>query len=247
MNLFSKITTRNIDIPTSNGAIKGTLFIGNSEKLSPLIIFSHGLGDSAGSGVTYARSLVKHGFSTYIFDFNHGTIMDDMTKMSIFTEENDLNSIINYFEQDGYNNIFLLGASQGGVVSAMSAASHPEIQGLIMLYPAFVLRDQMLQMFSNQQFPKTFNLMGMTLGYQYLKDLPHYDLMQHVVDYQGPTLFIHGTSDNIAPISYSERLVNQYQDARLVKIPNAGHGFYGLSLSIVKDRITNFIQRVNKK
>lgn len=241
--LFSKVTTKNVDIQANNGIIHGTLFIGNVKKSAPLIIFSHGLGDSASSGNTYAKSLVKQGFSTYTFNFNHGTMMDDMTEMSIFTEEDDLNSVINHFEQNGYTNIFLLGASQGGVVSAMSATSHPEIKGLIMLYPAFVLRDQMLQMFPDHQFPETFNIMGITLGHQYLKDLPNYDLLEKVKEYYGPTIFIHGTSDGIAPISYSEKLAKEYKDARLVKIPGAGHGFYGSSLSTAKEAAINFIKQ----
>lgn len=197
-------TTQQLNIDTSNGPLHGTFFIGNHDKSFPLVIYSHGIGDSYRSGITYAQSLAAAGFSTYVFNFRHGTMMDDMTKMSIFTEEQDLNNVINYFKQAGYTQIFLLGASQGGVVSTMSAADNQDIQGLVLLYPAFVLRDQMLQMFPHQQFPKTFNLMGMTLGIEYLKDLPNYDLMREVTKYPGPTLFIHGTSDNIAPISYSE-------------------------------------------
>lgn len=239
--LFSKTTIKDVNIQAGNGTIHGTLFIGNAEKSAPLIIFSHGLGDSASSGVTYANDLAKQGFSTYTFNFNHGTMMDDMTKMSIFTEEDDLKSVINHFEQNGYTNIFLLGASQGGVVSAMSAANHPEIKGLIMLYPAFILRDQMLQMFPDHRFPETFNIMGITLGYQYLKNLPDYDLLEKVKEYSGPPLLIHGTSDSIAPISYSEKLIKEYQDARLVKIPGVGHGFYESALSTAKREIIDFV------
>ena len=40
-------------------------------------------------------------------------------------------------------NIFLMGTSQGGAVSAITAAANKEeIKGAILLYPAFVLVDR---------------------------------------------------------------------------------------------------------
>ena len=51
-----------------------------------------------------------------------------------------------------------------------------------------------------------------------------YDVMKA---YPGDVLIIHGTRDNIAPISYSERAVTVFPSAELVRIDGAGHGFYG--------------------
>lgn len=232
-------------ISINNGYIQGHLFSKDRDTNRPLIIYSHGLGDSEGSGYDYAHELAKQNYSAFTFNFRHGSISDDMTKMSIFTEENDLNHVIDYLKKQGYHKIYLLGASQGGVVSAMAASDRKDIQGIILLYPAFVLRDQMLRMFPDHKFPKTFNLMGMTLGREYLQGLPKYDLMNEVAKYNGPVLIIHGTSDNVAPIRYSQEIVTKYPNAELIKIPHAGHGFYGRAEKIATDNIIQFIQKHN--
>lgn len=40
-------------------------------------------------------------------------------------------------------------------------------------------------------------------------------------------MIIHGTRDNTAPISYSERTVTVFSSAQLIRFEGAGHGFYG--------------------
>ena len=51
-----------------------------------------------------------------------------------------------------------------------------------------------------------------------------YDL---IADYTQDVLIIHGTADTVVPLSYSERALEVYQNAELITIEGAGHGFYG--------------------
>ena len=69
--------------------------------------------------------------------------------------------------------IFLLGASQGGVVSAITAAEHTdEIRGLILLYPAFVLIDDAKERFARvDEIPEKYFHMWMTVGKTYFENL----------------------------------------------------------------------------
>jgi pimeloyl-ACP methyl ester carboxylesterase len=46
------------------------------------------------------------------------------------------------------------------------------------------------------------------------------------MDYPGPVMIIHGTADELVPLSYSEKALAVFENASLVKIPGAGHGFY---------------------
>lgn len=165
-----------------------------------------------------------------------------MTKMSIFTERDDLNIVVDHFKKQGYQNIYLLGASQGGVVSAMVAAQRDDIKGLMLLYPAFVIPDMMHNLFPQQDFPTTFNLMGMTLGKEYVKDLPGYDLMGTVTKYQGPVLIFHGTRDPYVPIHYSQQVAAMYPYAQLITVQGAGHGFYSRQEQAVTSELINFIK-----
>ncbi len=239
-----KVKRSILHIKDQHGTLHGTLFTSNqAQKNKPLIIYSHELGNNQSTGWKYARSLAKQGYTAYTYTFNHGSAGSDMTKMSIFTEEDDLNAVVNHFKKQGYKKIFLLGASQGGVVSAMTAADRKDIKGLVLFYPAFVLRDDMLKRFPNNKFPKTFDMWGMTLGREYLARLPKYNIEKEVIRYHGPVLLVHGTSDSTAPISYSERMAKTYKNARLVKIPGAGHGFYGLEAQKATKELLSFIKK----
>ena len=67
------------------------------------------------------------------------------SEMFIFTEQADLEAVLGMIQEQPFvdsSNIFLMGTSMGGAVSAITAADHEkEIQGAILLYPAFVLVD----------------------------------------------------------------------------------------------------------
>lgn len=126
-------------------------------------------------------------------------------------------------------NIFLLGGSQGGFVASYVAAKRPQdIRGLIALYPAYVLQDNAKSRTPDpDNIPETMDLMGTTIGRIYNVDAMSFDIFDVIKDYTGNVLIIHGTKDNIAPISYSERAVEVFPSAELIKIEGAGHGFYG--------------------
>lgn len=75
----------------------------------------------------YAAFLAEMGYAAYCFDFNGGSVMKSKsdgqtTEMSVLTEVNDLETVIDYVSTMPYVNkdkIFLMGCSQGGFVSAL--------------------------------------------------------------------------------------------------------------------------------
>lgn len=100
----------------------------------PVVIYSHGFGGTHAYGVEYAKELVKLGYIVYCFDFCGGSSSsksDGSTlEMSIFTEQADLEAVIMMIQELDFvdtHNIFLLGSSQGGVVSAITAAKNQSI------------------------------------------------------------------------------------------------------------------------
>lgn len=221
----------------------GTLFRQSDDHDVPLLIFSPGLGQPGSAGYDYCQAAADNGYAAYAFDYPHETWSQDMTPMTLFSQEEDLNRVIDFFEAQGYHQIFLWGSSQGGAVSTMAAADRDDIQGIIPMYPAFVIPDMMRERFPDHKIPETFSMFGMTLGHDYAQTMIDYDFVKTVTSYQGPVLIIHGTSDGVAPITYSERAVKKYPHAQLLKLPGAGHGFFGASeqhavaatMSFVKD------------
>lgn len=217
--------------------IYGVIYIPqNAEEKMPTVIFSHGFGGNYQVGAGYAEALAKKGYVVYCFDFcggSTGSRSDGSTlEMSIFTEQADLEAVIHMIQQQSYvdkENIFLMGSSQGGAVSAITAAANKEeIQGAVLLYPAFVLADNTKEQFSSvEEIPDTYYLMWMTVGRAYAEKLLDYDIYEAISAYDKDVLLIHGDADNIVPLSYSEKAVEVYDSARLEVLPGAGHGFYG--------------------
>lgn len=99
----------------------------------PAVIFSHGFGGNYQVGAQYAEALAAKGYVVYCFDFcggSPGSRSDGSTlDMSIFTEQADLEAVLHMMQEQAFvdeENIFLMGTSQGGAVSAIAAAANKE-------------------------------------------------------------------------------------------------------------------------
>ena len=217
--------------------IYGVVYIpqGAGDKM-PAVIFSHGFGGTHAVGSTYAEALAEKGYVVYCFDFcggSPGSRSDGSTlEMSLFTEQADLEAVISMVQQLDYvdsDNLFLMGSSQGGAVSAITGAAHPnEIRGMVLLYPAFVMVDAANSLFeSAEQIPETYYFMWMNVGRAYFEPLLDYDIYGAIAAYDRDVLLIHGDADSIVPLEYSQRALQAYPSAELEVIPGAGHGCYG--------------------
>lgn len=219
------------------GVIYRPLCNENDENVKfPAVIYAHGIGGSLEGGEDYAAALAEKGYVVYCFDFCGGSMKSrsdgSVLDMSVFSEQKDLESVLCMIRDLDYvneNQIFLLGASQGGVVSAITASSHcDDIAGMILLYPAFVLFDDAKRMFGSfENVPDTVSHMGMTLGRAYYERLFTYDIYEKIQRYPGDVLIIHGGSDEIVPLKYAERAQETYHSAVLHVLAGAGHGFSG--------------------
>ena len=230
--------------------IWGKLYIPEGTENVPLAICSHGFGGSYRNTEEYAESFAKNGIASFSFDFTGGGSGSrsggSTTEMSVLTEAADLGCVLDYFKNHSgidSERIFLFGESQGGFVSTYVAGTRSEdIAGLIVLYPAYVLQDNSRE--SNpdpQSGPETSSLMGVRIGRIYDVDAQSFDIYEAMANYSGKVLIIHGTSDSIAPISYSERAAKTFTNAQLVKIDGAGHGFYGNAVDQASQLSVSFI------
>lgn len=126
------------------------------------------------------------------------------------------------------DNLFLMGTSQGGAVSAITGAAHKEeIRGMVLLYPAFVMTDHANEMYQSvDEIPETSYFLWMEVGRAYFEPLIGYDFYEEIAAYDKDVLLIHGDADDIVPLSYSEKALEVYPSAELKVIPGGGHGFY---------------------
>lgn len=216
-----------------------------TSKKQPAVILSHSssLTHEAMSG--YAYAIAKMGYAAYCFDFcgssdkskSDGTT-DDMT---VFTEVEDLRAVVKTIKSLGYvetSEVYLLGSSQGGLVSALLADECPdEFAGMILFYPAFNI-PELVKMFSgfgdwgNMGDWGDFGNFGgmMSMSEKYIESIKDFDVWSHIGKFSKPVCIIHGTSDMIVPISNSEKAIALYSSAILNKIEGANHGFNAANL-----------------
>lgn len=248
-------TTEELWLERDGMKIYGELYLPTATERVPVAILSHGFGGNCSHLKNYAHILAENGIAAYAFDFIGGgtSIKSDgkMTDMSVLTEAKDLDTVVDALlirDDMDADNLFLLGGSQGGFVSSYVAAKRPsDIKGLIALYPAYVLQDDARERTPDpDDIPETMHVMGATIGGIYNKDAMSFDIYDVIKDYPNDVLIMHGTRDNIVPISYSERAADTFPSAELIEFEDAGHGFYGedelrsakLVVDFIKDHIT---------
>ncbi len=218
--------------------IRGLAYLPEGTKL-PVAIISHGFMATYQTTKNYAKWFAERGYASFCFDFNGGGVgskSDGKTcDMSVLTEEMDLEAVIAYAdsrEETDSSDLTLMGCSQGGFVSAMTAARMKgQVRRLILFYPAFCIPDDaragkmMMAKFDPQNIPDTFRCGPMKLGKCYPASVMDIRFEDMIRPYKGPVLIVHGDRDKIVNISYAKKAAKTYLTAELKIIPNAGHGF----------------------
>lgn len=224
----------------------------NGTKKQPVAIIAHGFNGSHHFGMNYFPTLNLLGYQCYTFDFPSGSVnsrSDNNTmNMSVRQEQNDLQAIINYFKQQpdvDASRIVLIGESQGGLVSALTAAQHPkDIYKLILIYPAFCIPDNWNGRYPHaEEIPDTTRLWNVPLSRHFFMELRDMKPYEESTKYKKPVLIIHGDADPIVPISYAQRAVEAYKHAELHTIPQAGHGFKPEEWKLAAGWITEFLKK----
>lgn len=246
-------TTRDLLIKNSNNQkIIGKIFVpentdgkdSTSTKKYPAVICSHGFNSCYNDLIHHGPGYAEAGIVCVFFDFCGGgerTLSDGtLEDMTVLTETEDLLTIINSISTLDYvdeKNIFLLGESMGGFVSAYLASDYTEdgriefatdkgvavvnIAGLILWYPAFVIPEDSKKRFENDDN----TCFGLNISPDFNFSSKDIDIEGVMEDYTGPVQLIHGDQDPLVPLSYSQKALATYSNARLEVIPGAGHGF----------------------
>ena len=226
-------TVKEYDFDSNGKDIYARAFVPDVEGRVPLVIFSHGLGADARHEEEVQKTLAKAGIAVFSFEFAGGSSSADpmseglTTEMSVLTEVQNLKDAIRIASGMEYvdpQKIYLMGSSQGGLVTALTAEEFTNIQGLFLFYPAFSLPDDIRSSFPKlDEVPETFNLLGTKIGKKYITDIYDMDSYANLDKLAMPVHIYHGKDDNIVPLTASQKAVKRLKDARLTTLDDTGH------------------------
>ena len=235
--------------------IYGQLYLPNSElEKYPVVIVSHGFQGSFRLNTYINEAFANAGLAVYAYDFCGGSTFSlsggSMLDMSVLTEAEDLQTVFDELRSMEFidsSNMFLMGESQGGMVSALLAAKRPsDVAGLVLFYPAFVIPDNGRALYGTKEsIPEYPYAFGLNVGRRYYLDVFEMDPFEEIESYEGNVLLIHGDQDIVVPYYYSQKALETYKNAELITIWGAGHGFTGqplvdacnASISFIKDHL----------
>ena len=226
-------TVKEYDFDSNGKDIYARAFVPDASGRVPLVIFSHGLGANVEHEEEVQKTLAKAGIAVFSFEFAGGSSSSApmseglTTEMSVLTEVQNLKDAIRIasgLEYADPQKIYLMGSSQGGLVTALTAEEVTNIAGLFLFYPAFSLPDDIRSSFPKlDEVPETFNLLGTKIGKNYITDIYDMDSYANLEKLTMPVHIYHGKDDNIVPLTASQKAMKRLKDARLTTLDDTGH------------------------
>lgn len=223
-----------IQVTHHGRTVDGTLYNPENAEKCPVVIMSHGYNGQKTDFEISAKYLAENGIGAVCYTFCGGSLSDESgfptTEMTLFTEKEDLCAVLDEVRTWNWvdaENIYLFGASQGGMVSALAAEEREaDINGLILLYPAFCIPDDWNRRFPNREdIPEAQDVWGMMLGRRFFETIHGLDVKKHIGSFAKDVLIMHGAEDSVVAVAYGEWAAGKYPNARLEVFQNEGHGF----------------------
>ncbi len=210
----------------------------------PLVIICHGFSGNCQRPFIndLSASILAQGMATLRFDFNgHGKSDGEFKDMTVLNEIDDLKDVIAWAQKQPWvKDISLVGHSQGGVVVSMVSGELGDktVKAEVLLAAAAVLRDDALRGNTMGALYDPWNFKGdyielphspeagaLLLGKNYVETAIHLPIYETASNYEGPTLIVQGTHDQVVPYTYAERYKEKIKNSELRLIPDENHVF----------------------
>lgn len=242
--------TKELWIENGSRRIFGELFTPQNAKANgPVAIIAHGFNGTFDFGRNYFDVMGRKGYHCYTFDFPCGSVRsrsdNNTMNMSILDEVSDVKAIVNHFRKQGHQHIVLIGESQGGLVSALTAAElKDEVSQLVLVFPALCIPDNWRQRYPRvEDIQDVTELWGVKMGRRFFEEIHDMSAFDIIGRYRGPVLIVQGDADRIVSLDDSRRAQQLYRPGtRLHIIPGAGHGFKPNEFQQEMEQLEQFLQ-----
>ncbi len=227
----------NVTVKLQNGTVWCNFYAPKDHETGkhPAIIMSHGYNGSGDNWEMEGKKYAELGAVCLAPDFRGASAKSrssgKQTDMTISSECEDLKAVLSYVRGLPYvdtEHIYLIGASQGGLISAMVAEEEKDkIRKLFLYFPALCIADNWKEKFPvPEEAPEVIEFWDNKVGKGFVLDLVQYrGQSERWGAYEGPIHVFHGDKDPIVPYTYSQDYVTHFQNAELTVYPGEGHGF----------------------
>ncbi len=243
--------TYRVGYTDSEGAeieLYGELYEPQGEGKFPAVILSHGFNGHFSDFTAECNRFAARGYVCYAFDFcgaqasglSTGRGPADYTP---FTMKEDLKAAVKRIQKRknvDATQVFLFGGSQGGFVTALTAADlKKDVAAIAMYFPALNIPDDWRGK-PEQDTP----LMGYSIGAKFIRSVQDLDPYAVIGNFAGDVCIVWGDQDELVRKTYIDRAVETYGAARtdLTVIPGAGHGFGGEALETAIGKVLSFLE-----
>lgn len=249
---MAQVTETDVAIPSQGVDMVGTLTVPDGVSEPPVVILFHGFTGSrdeleipsAGEGIftRTARALAEAGYASLRIDFvGSGDSPGDYADTTFDGQVGDAIAAYDWLEADDrFDDIFLLGWSQGGLVAATAAGRLQALdeapEGVALwaavadAAPTFrgILGDAAVDEGLAGAGPVTATLpwgAEVTLNPGFFAGLTAADPLGAIATYPGPLFVAHGTTDPIVPFAAQERFLSAHEGPEASYSAEMDHSF----------------------
>jgi len=201
----------------------------------PTVILVHGFGVTKtedGMFDDLANNLAKNEFMVYRFDFSGcGESEGNYSETSLSKLKSDLSKILDFVKSHSKVNSSKVGIHAQSLGTATTVALEPDIQCLVMTGSISHPKQVVSELYGDGYHPEGIstrtksNGMVTTIKPQFWEDFKNYNLLESIKKINCPILFIHGSKDDMVPISETEAYFkNANRPKEKVIIKGADHG-----------------------
>lgn len=201
-----------------------------------LVILLHGFTSAKDRphNIRAAAAMRDAGFATLRFDlYGHGESGGEFRNHTLFKWISNTMAVIHWALEHGYDELYLSGHSQGGLVAALVAGMEADrIRGLILRAPAFMIpqgtRDGILigGTFDPDHIPDEVDVIkGLKLSGDYLRVAQTIHVEDAADRFKGPVLILHGDQDDTVPLEDSKKFARRYACCDLRILEGETHHF----------------------
>lgn len=251
-----KVSSRNMTVNYTDSegreiSLFGKIWEPDDFGIYPAVIMSHGFNGHYSDFPAECQAFAERGYICYAFGFCGAQAGGKSTgrtaaEYTPFTMKEDLRAAIAKVGSIGYvdkTQIFLFGGSQGGFITALTAADEDlkdQIAGLAMYFPALNIPDD----WRGKPEVDSYPFPDFPIGAGYIHSVQDLDPFEVIGNFEKDVCIVWGTADTLVARKYIDNAVAAYGAERvdLTVLEGAGHGFVGTAAQTAVKTVLAFLE-----